>query len=66
MRKMQQEFIKDFQLAQLNNKHKALIQEIYNSKDYKEISGEDVQTMCWSLNLETNVICADRKKINKF
>ena len=51
IRKNQKEFIDRFGLGLTEAKHSALVRDIFEEQKYKIISGEDIQELCWALQV---------------
>ena len=67
IRKSQQEFIDKFGMGLMEAKHNDLIKLLYELQEYKEVKGEDVQELCWTLQSENEVSKSSEKvKLQKY
>ena len=54
-------------MGKIDAKHSTLIKDIYNSKEYKAISGENVQDLCLALQSESeDAHKLEKEKIQKY
>ena len=51
IRKNQMEFINRFGMGLTEAKHNNLIKSIFEEQKYKIVSGEDIQELCWALQI---------------